>query len=491
MSVSDWLNQPYIATMGPLLTVSAAALIIMVLEFTCRKLDRRWLIGLALAGVAVALAEALVHFYHDPAMALNTVVTDAFANVFSVLILISALLVLLFALDYAGQVRLAGEHTYLILFAVAGALAMASAVDLITLYVGLELLSLSSYVLVALRSRSAASAEGGVKYLLMGSIGSAVLLYGMSFLYGVTGTTSLIQLGAGGLATYTSYPQIATLAFVLMLAGMGFKLSLVPFHMWTPDAYEGAPAPISAFLATLSKAAAFGMLLRMLLFIFNAAASDVFFWAGVLAAVTMVVGNLIALPQRNMKRLLAFSSVAQAGYVLLPFALFQTGAFQDWISLFDSLSFYLYAYTFMTVGAFAVVWVVSRARNTLLDEALVGLYQQSPWLALALTVFLLGLAGVPLTGGFVGKVYLFSDAVHLHAAWLGVLLFVCSVASFFYYFGWVRKVFQPLTGPLAGQRIHVGPSMNLLLAVCVAGTLLLGMVPALLLRPLAHTLWLS
>ncbi|MCL6599366.1 MAG: NADH-quinone oxidoreductase subunit N [Alicyclobacillus macrosporangiidus] len=489
MPTTDMLHQPYGSTMGPMIIVTAAAFVVMILEFLLRKGDRRWLAGLSLVGIAAALVAALWNFHHEPAIALNTVVVDAFGSVFSVLILISALFVLLFTLDYTGRTKVASEHTYLILFAVVGALAMATAVDLVTLYVGLELLSVASYVLVALRRHSARSVEGGVKYLLMGSVGSAVLLYGMSFVYGISGTTNLIELGSNGFAMYNNYPAITVLAFLLMLAGMGFKLSLVPFHMWTPDAYDGAPSPISAFLATLSKAAAFGMLLRMLLFAFNAAATQLFWWAGVLAAVTMVVGNLIALPQRNMKRLLAFSSVAQAGYVLVPFALIQTNHFNDWPGLFDSISFYLYAYTFMTIGAFAVVYVVSRARNTIDSDALIGLYQRSPWLAAALTVFVLGLAGMPLTGGFIGKFYIFTDTVHLHRAWLGVLLFLTSVASFYYYLGWVRKIFQ--REPVGDiEPIRASGTMNVLVGLCVLGTIVLGVVPAVLLHPLLNSGWL-
>lgn len=474
--------------MGPMIIVTATAFLVMMLEFIFRKGDRRWLIVLGMAGVVAALVVSILHFYDKVNVTMNTLVIDAFGSVFTVLILISALLVLLFTLDYTGKVKVPAEHTYLILFAVVGAITMVTAIDLVSLYIGLELLSVASYVLVAMRRKSIRSVEGGIKYMVMGSIGSAVLLYGMSFLYGIGGTTNLGELGSKGFDMFSKYPSVMVLSFVLILCGMGFKLSLVPFHMWTPDAYDGAPSPISAFIATLSKTASFMMLLRILLFAFFTSANDLYYLFSILAAVTMVVGNLIALPQRNMKRLLAFSSVAQAGYVLVPFALFRSAQTAQWTGLFDGISFYLFAYTFMTIGAFAVVSVISRARKSGDSDALIGLYQRSPWLAVALTVFLLSLAGMPLTAGFLGKFYIFADTMQVHAVWLGILLFATSVVSFFYYLGWVRKVFQKEPASEV-HPIRAGGVMNTLLGLCVAGTLVLGLVPAALLHALMNTTW--
>ncbi|QSO51087.1 NADH-quinone oxidoreductase subunit N [Alicyclobacillus curvatus] len=485
----DMLHQPYWLTMGPMIVVAATGFVVMILEFIFRKGDRRWLTVLSMLGVIAALVVAIVHWSAKPAFVLNTIGVDPFASVFSVLILLSSFLVLLFTLDWSAKSRVAAEHTYLILFAVVGALAMATATDLVTLYVGLELLSVASYVLVAVRTHSIHSVEGGIKYMLMGALGSAVLLYGMSFIYGISGSTNLMQLSSMGTQMFASYPSITVLGFLLMLMGMGFKLSLVPFHMWTPDAYAGAPTPITSFLATLSKAASFAMLLRMLIFIFNGPGAHLFYWAGIIAAVTMIVGNFIALPQRNMKRLLAFSSVAQAGYILVPFALFGVAQAQDWTGLFDSISFYLFAYTFMTVGAFAIVYLVERDKGSLDSDALIGLYQRSPWLAVALTIFVLSLAGMPLTAGFLGKFYIFVDTLHFSTMWLGIVLFATSVVSFFYYIGWLRKVFQkePVGEVTA---LTASPVMHTLVALCVLGTLALGIVPAVLLHPLLGLTWL-
>lgn len=492
----DMLHQPYWTTMGPLIVIVITAFVVMILEFSFRKGDKRWLNYVSMLGVVVAFIPTLQHFgpitSQSKDLLLNTIIADGMAHAFTLLILLTAFLILLFSLDYSGKKPLATEHTYLLLFAVAGAITMATATDLITLYVGLELLSIASYVLVAIRRNSSRGVEGAVKYLIMGSIGSAVLLYGMTFIYGLTGTTNILSL-SGNLASTLQgggFQPIIVLAFVLMIAGMGFKLSLVPFHMWTPDAYDGAPSPISGFLATLAKSAAFVMLLRLLLFTFVGLGQPVFYWAAILAAVTMLVGNLIALPQHNMKRLLAFSSVAQAGYVLVPFALLgMVQSTADFEPVVTSMIFYLFAYTFMTVGAFAVVSVVSRERGSVNDDALTGLYKRSPWLAVALTIFVLALAGMPLTAGFVGKVFIFAETVQFHRMWLGIVLFGTSVISFFYYLGWIRKIFARDDEGVDAPKITTGGVMSTLLGLCLLGTLLLGVAPNLLLHSLQFLTW--
>jgi NADH-quinone oxidoreductase subunit N len=544
------MAQHYFETMGPMFVLTVTAFIVMILELVFQHGKRRYLTTISILGVVVALAVQIAAVHPSQLLTLNTMVSDGLGVVFSVLLLITGLLIFLFTYDYQGKTKLAAEHTYLILFALIGGLAMATSIDLVTLYVGLELLSVSSYVLVAVRKRSIRSVEGGIKYLVIGSIGSATLLYGLSFLYGLTGSTNLYNIGRLSNTLWTSFPALALIAFIFILAGLGVKLSLVPFHMWTPDAYDGAPAPISAFLATLSKSAAFIMLLRVLLYAFNGMAAHVFYFAAILSAVTMVIGNLLALPQPNMKRLLAFSSIAQAGYILIPIALFGSSNPYDWYGLYDNIIFYLFGYTFMTVGAFAIVHVVSHDRKTIDSEALVGLWKRSPWLTYAMTIFLLSLAGMPLTAGFVGKFYIFMSTLHLHAVWLGIVLFVASVISFFYYFGWIRKMFQsegaaPITektkagtGPVlagagieasgttgvleksagasvgagqghraapisrgqsqvgqagqavqAGQSKAVSPVMAALVGLCVIGTLLLGIIPASLLHPLGAISW--
>ncbi len=490
MPSTQVIHPQYFATMGPLIVLTVTAFVVMILELASGKRSKRYLTILAIIGVVVALVVQFYHFQPSQTITLNSMISDGLGSMFSVLLLITAILVLLFSYDYQGKTKLVAEHTYLILFAVVGGLAMATSIDLITLYVGLELLSVSSYVLVAIRTQSIRSVEGGIKYLIIGSIGSATLLYGLSFLYGLTGSTNLGVIGSLSETLWTNFPSLAAIGFVLILAGLGVKLSFVPFHMWTPDAYDGAPAPISALLATLSKSAAFIMLVRILLYAFNGMANHVFYIAGIVAVITMVVGNLLALPQPNMKRLLAFSSVAQAGYILIPIALFGSSNTYDWFGLYDNIIFYLYGYTFMTVGAFAIVHVVSRDRQTIHANALIGLWKRSPWLAYAMTILLLSLAGMPLTAGFVGKFYIFMSTLHLHALWLGVALFAMSVVSFFYYFGWIRKIFQTEgAAPIQPARTTVNPAMALLVGLCVIGTLLLGIVPNALLHPLAVIQW--
>lgn len=489
------LHQGYWWTMGPMMILALTALVVMVLELFVKTKNpsRLLLTNIAMVGTLVALAVQLLHFRSTPILTLNDMVSDGLANIFSVLMLFTAFLVLLFTADYQQNKPLAGEHSYLILFAVIGSLAMVTATDLVTLYVGLELLSVSSYVLIALRTKSLKSVAGGMKYLVMGGIGSAVFLYGLSFIYGVSGTTSLFTIAQNSQTLWSGYGQIAGLGSVLVLAGLGVKLSLVPFHMWTPDAYDGAPSPVSSLLATLAKSATFVMLLRILLYIFNGIASKTFFYVGLLALITMVVGNLLALPEKNMKRLLAFSSVAQAGYMLIPIALFARGVSYDWTGLYSNLAFYLFAYTFMTIGAFAVVSLISRDKQTVQSFGLTGLWNRSPWLTIAFTIFLLGLAGMPLTAGFVGKFYIFLNTVHLHELWLGIVLFATSVMSMYYYFGLIRQMFQsenaPLPSVVQAAGLRVSPYMHVLIALCIAGTVLLGVAPSLLLHPLAIVQW--
>lgn len=498
-TLPNYWTQPYFHTMGPLIVVTATAFVVMILEFMFQRGDRRWLTGVSMLGVLVALAVAisfavgLAHKTVKIALALNTVALEPVGTGFTIVILIGTFLILLFSLDYTRRTKIAAEHTYLLLFAVVGALAMSTSFDLISLYVGLELLSVSSYVLVALKRKSAKSVEGGAKYLIMGSIGSAILLYGFSFIYGISGTTNILDVGQSAKDIWATYPSIVVLAFILVIAGLGVKLSLVPFHMWTPDVYEGAPSPIAGFLSTVSKVAGFVLLLRLSLYIFGVATFTLFWWIGVLAALTMVVGNLLALPQRNMKRLLAFSSIAQAGYAIVPYALFgKVNIAQDWYGLVDSVLFYLLAYTFMTIGAFAVVSIVGQQRGTGDADALTGLARRNPWVAAALTIFLLSLAGMPLTAGFLGKFYIVAETLHTHDLWLGVVLFGSSVISFFYYFTWIRKIYQRDAQPdcdVPAEPIRATPVMHTLLGLCVLGTLVLGIFPAAFMSTLGTLQW--
>lgn len=419
-------------------------------------------------------------------------VLDDFGNVFKLLFTAGTAIVLLMSIDFFRsnpEVKVA-EYTYLMMFATTGAMVMASALDLITLFVGLEMLSISSYVLVAMRRNHAKSAEGGMKYLVIGSIASAMALYGMSFLYGVTGQTNLAYGAQTVIQMWAQFKPLLTLGFLLMLIGFGVKVSLVPFHQWAPDTYEGAGNPVTAFLAVVSKAAGFALILRTFLWGFSAVFGDVYIYLVILAALTMVVGNVAALSQKNIKRLLAYSSVAQAGYLLLPLAVLGKGKSIDniWLAL-GQTSFYLFAYLFMTMGAFAVLTVVTRQAGNETLEAFRGLWKRAPFLAVSMAVFMLSMAGMPLTAGFVGKFYIFLGTINTEMYWLGGLLFATSAIAFYYYFGVLKAMFLKDSAVQTHEKIQVPATLSATIAIGLLGTLALGIFPDLLMKFLNGLHW--
>ena len=359
---------------------------------------------------------------------------DQFAVYFKVLFLVAALLVVLSSQDYVQRFE---EHRYkfysLLLTATLGMMLMAGAGELMTMYMGLEVMTISFYILVAYMADDARSSEAGVKYLVLGGTSSAILLYGISLIYGLTGSTELVKIASGLGANLTPASFLAT---VFLLAGIGFKISLVPFHLWAPDIYEGAPTPVTAFLAIASKAAAFAVLIRVYLLTMNSQAFSV---TGetllvVLAALTMILGNLIAIPQTNIKRLLAYSSIAQAGYLMV-------GIIAASVAGIKGVLFYAMIYVFGNMGAFAVATHVAAKQGSDEIKDFAGLWRRSPLAAVVMTASLLSLAGIPPLAGFVGKFYLFSavmDQGYIAIAYIG---FVMSMASVYYYLSVVKVMF--------------------------------------------------
>ncbi len=328
-----------------------------------------------------------------------------------------------------------GEYHSLLLASIAGMAILAAAQNLVTLFIGIELLSIPLYVLCATEMHRASSLESGLKYLIIGSVGSATLLYGLALLYGATGSTDFSAI-AGSIAAGHSSDVLLLTGIALVLVGLCFKASVAPFHQWTPDVYEGAPTPITAFMAVATKAAAFGVLLR----IFDVALiGDNLDWApalATLATLTIIVGNVGALGQSSLKRMLAYSSVAQAGYIMGGVVVStQLGA--------SSTIFYLVVYLLMNLAAFAVI--VARERETLHGDdidAVAGLGSERPWLAWPLTIAMLSLAGIPATAGFIGKVYLIQALVDGGYTWLGVVIVVGSMISLGYYLRVVAAIWM-------------------------------------------------
>src|SRR5271169_6615950 len=437
----------------------------------------------ALTAVAVvgALAGICGNFYavHNPGAAFSGLVAaDPFSIFFSHLVGLVAVLVILAAAPYLDRERLADAEFYaLVLFATAGMGVLASAQELLTAFIGLELSSISSYILAGYRRDTLKSGESSMKYFLLGSFATAFFLYGIALVYGVTGTTNLLRMDA---ADPTS--TMLKLGLALILIGLGFKVAAAPFQIWTPDVYEGAPTPVTALFSAGPKAAAFALLLRI--FATVPAATHFWFWAfRALAVVTMFAGNLGALLQTNVKRMLAYSSIAHAGYILVAFAavtLMAKNGSAEAGPAYAAVLFYLLSYALVKVGAFTIVSQLGGAgeKNLSLDDY-AGLSQRQPWVAAALSVYLLSLLGLPVTAGFFGKFYIFKAAVNSHLMWLAVLMAINSVIGAYYY---LRVIVVMYMRESSAEAAASGPvsfpiGVNAVLWITVAGTILFGLYP--------------
>ena len=368
----------------------------------------------------------------------SMVAVDGFRLFANWVLLIAAALSILISFAYVYRQRLqAGEFYGLILLATAGTMFMVGARDLIVIFLGLEVMSIAVYALTAFNRRDRKSAEAGLKYFLLGAFATGFFLYGIALVYGATGSTNVFDIGQS-VSSGSASSTLLTVGIAFLTIGFGFKVSAVPFHMWTPDVYEGAPAPVTAFMSAAVKAAAFIAFLRVFMVGFDGAYDiwyPIMWW---LAAVTMVAANLMALVQSNVKRMLAYSSVAHAGYLLVAItAANQTAA--------ASLLFYLLVYTVMNIGAFAIVIAVAhQAEERLQVEDYAGFGWAQPVLGVLLTVFLLSLAGFPGTGGFMGKIYLLQSAADAQLWYLAVVLVLTTIASYWYYlrvawFMWMKR----------------------------------------------------
>jgi NADH-quinone oxidoreductase subunit N len=470
----DWL------AVGPEVALVVAALVLVLVAALNR--GRRDLSGLyldlSLAGVAAA-AIATARLWsvvtdEAPYQALaNMVAVDGFSVFARLVILIATALGLLVAQGYLRREGLEGAECHaLLLLSASGMLLMTSANDLIVVFLALEILSIALYVLAAFDRRRLESQEAGLKYFVLGSFSSAVFLYGVALCYGATGTTSLPGM-ASFLAANTVFSSGLLLAGVaFMLVGLGFKVAAVPFHMWTPDVYQGAPSPVTGFMAAGAKAAGFAALLRVFGTAFDAYSVDWRPLAWGLAVASLVVGNVVAIVQQDVKRMLAYSSIGHAGYVLMGFQ-------ADTGDGFASALFYLLAYTFMVLGSFAVVSIVGRRgdRRHRLDDYR-GLGARQPLLAGALTLFLLAQAGVPLTAGFMAKFSVFSATIDAREYALVIVGVLSAVISMFFYLRLI--VLMYMTDPEAGD---AGPGFELdaatgtALAVAAVATVVLGVLP--------------
>ena len=455
----------------PEIVLSLFGLLIMFLDpLVDERRGRRILGGIGLTGAVAALGasfyQAQTQFW---GMAFwNMVKVDSFSVFFHVVIAAVTILVILSSYEYLDvqQIR-SGEYYGLILFGAVGMDLMSSAVELVLIFIALEISSIATYVLAGFRRRSAISSESSVKYFLLGSFATAFFLYGVALTFGATGSTSISVIGEA-LAKYSgSGPLLAFLGVALMFVGLGFKVAAAPFHIWTPDVYEGAPSPVVGFMSTAPKAAVFAVLLRIM---FEAHAPGRIELIWVVAALSMTIGNIAALVQDNVKRLLAYSSIAHAGYLLVAFASLP----KDGI---PSAMFYAASYAVMNVGAFAVVGHFGGAGEkyvTLEDYA--GLGKRSPLLAAVFTGFLLSLIGIPLFGGFFAKFYVFAAAMQANRTGLVIIGVINSAVAAYYYlrvivFMYMRESREDV--PVAPVPAALGLAMGLSLAL----TIYLGVQP--------------
>ena len=407
----------------------------------------------------------------------NTIQVDAFSAFFHILIAAVVIVTLLSSLDYfEGNDTHAGEYFALVLFGATGMMLMTCSVELLMVFIGLEISSISTYIMAGFRKGQATGTESSIKYFLLGSFATAFFLYGIALAFGATGSTSIYAIAQG--LTTTTTPTMAFLALAMIIIGLGFKVSAAPFHVWTPDVYQGAPAPVVGLMSTAPKAAAFAVLLRITFTGFPTYQHrwSILLW--ILAALSLTIGNLGALLQRDVKRMLAYSSIAHAGYLLVAFTAFP----QDGIA---AACFYTAAYAAMNVGAFAVITQVAGYDEHLrtIDDY-TGLALKRPGLAAILTFFLLSLIGIPFTGGFFGKFYVFSAAITSGHVWLAVIGLLNSGVACYYYLRLLAAVYtRPATETdrlIPRRPVSIPAAIGLALAAF--STLFLGIVPDAALR---------
>jgi NADH-quinone oxidoreductase subunit N len=458
----------------PAAIVSITGLVVLLAQAFTPKGARAPLVPLSVVGLLAALGSValLATGPGRGAVLAGALAADDFSLFFHALVLGVALVAVLLSASYLRENELErGEYYALLLFSVVGMLGLVSSLELVSIFVALEIMSIALYGLAGLRRSRVESQESALKYFVTGSFSSAFFLYGVALVYGVTGSTSLDLIARRLAAITPEQTSLAILGTAMLMVGFAFKVAAVPFHMWAPDVYEGAPTPVTGFMAAGVKAAAFGALLRVFGYALPSLADHWQPLVAVLAAITMVVGNFAALAQRSLKRMLAYSSVAHAGYLLT--ALVAAPGLAA-----EAMLFYLVAYAAVNLGAFGVISALSRGgREPIGWPDLAGLSEGRPALAAALTVFLVSLTGIPVTAGFVGKFYLFNAAVAAGWVWLATVGVLMSVVSAYYYLRVVVAMY--MTEPTAADSwAPVSPASAFALAVSAAVALVLGVWPA-------------
>jgi NADH-quinone oxidoreductase subunit N len=464
---------------APELSLLCFALLIIMLDLFIA--NKRALPVIAVAGALLSAFFVLMLWGSQGAEAFyRTIAIDQFGLFFKLLILAATVLVILASNKYVAKFeRFQGEFYALLMLSAIGLMLLVSAINLITIYIALELSSISLYILVSFL-KDKKSSEAGLKYLILGSVASAILLYGMALVFGMTGNTCLTCIAdyIKGMpaVNLVSVPALLV-GLVLLVTGFGFKIASVPFQMWVPDVYEGAPTPITAYLSVASKAAGFAVLTRILITAFGMPAWLHNEWAiiiAVLAAVTMTVGNVTALLQTNIKRMLGYSSIAQAGYLMVGLAAIGMGSQVDGTAR-SGLLFFLLSYTLTNLGAFIAIIAISNKINSDQIDDYTGMGKRAPMLAVALTLCMVSLTGLPPTAGLIAKIYIFSGAVDQGLLWLVIIAVINSCISAFYYFKVVKVMW--MGEPASPDKVTSSWPEWLALALCCVPVVVIGVLP--------------
>jgi NADH-quinone oxidoreductase subunit N len=468
----------------PELTLAASAILVILLDLFIQR--KGWLVVVSIIGVVVA-AGFTIAMWGGSSQAIfnNMLAVDNFALFFKLLFLVIAALVILASVDYVSKFsRFQGEYYTLVLLSALGMMLMAATAELISIYMALELTSISLYVLAGFL-KDPKSTEASLKYLLLGAVASAVLLFGMALVFGFTGKTQLGEIARViqglSLSGVLASPGLI-LGMVLMVAGFGFKIAAIPFHMWVPDVYEGAPTPITAYLSVGSKAAGFAIILRVFYSAFGLPSWLSLDWGlifAVLAAIGMTLGNIIALPQTNIKRMLGYSSIAQAGYLMVGLATVGLAPAADVVGR-SGLLFFLASYALTNLGAFIAIIAISNKLDSDLIQDYSGMSRRAPLLALALTLCLVSLIGMPPAAGFMAKFYIFSGAVKHGLLWLVVIAVINSVISAPYYLRVVKVMW--LGEALSEEKVPSSGALRFALSISCLGVLLLGIIPGYIMK---------
>ncbi|WP_196591044.1 NADH-quinone oxidoreductase subunit N [Pectinatus frisingensis] len=449
----------------PEIAVLVLALLLICADLILSAVETRRSLGYAAIMILGGLFISLFYQYHIDGSVYfydNLFYFDNYAIFFKQLFLAAVVMTILFSLDYAEKLRYSGEYYAMVLFALIGMMVLASANDFLTMFVGLELMTISFYALAGFRLDDKKSAESGIKYLIIGSVSTAVTLYGISLLYGMAHSLdfSVIE------KTFNVFSPLGVAGMAMIVAGMFFKMSVIPFHMWAPDVYEGAPTPVTGLLAMGSKAAAIAVFIRILFTAFLHITDYFMPVLAVFSAICMIGGNIAAIRQKNIKRMLAYSSIAQAGYMIV-------GICAATPQGIKSVMFYAFLYVLANVGAFAVLSVVDCQNNGTEYKNLSGLSQSAPVLAMVMAISLLSMGGIPPTAGFTGKLYLFTAVVESGYVWLAFIGFIMSMISVYYYLKVVRVMYQGSPD----NSITVSGSIRAVVLISAVATILFGIWP--------------